>query len=350
MSKLLIYIPTYNRLEKLTLCVSRLLEELSGLEDLVKIYISDNCSTDGTSSYLESIKHPSIQFRSNPINIGLARNLCFAFELSEESEFTWIIGDDEIVLGGALLHLVNAIRDNSEIDMFFINSIAYDEEDKDRVIEQFFENRFTPKRGSGSCKSSVNSVFKCNFQELLDPNIDEVLLGSLMCYAWRSKLVRNVISDDEISFDFSKPRSCYPHTYNFLHCLKPTTPSMHLSYLATANFWHKGVEWGDKGYELVVTQGLGLTLYEALRLGYIDKDREASFFAHYMKIAAKSFETLLDSPDNDFKERLLDFHPQLSEMLLRDWLLMAKKERRGLGPRLKRRGAKLKRFGSRFFS
>jgi glycosyltransferase involved in cell wall biosynthesis len=347
MSKLLIYIPTYNRLENLKYCINRLIKEIAGLEHLVTIYISDNCSTDDTPDFIASLKHPSIKSRHNESNIGLARNLCFAFELSEEAEYTWIIGDDDFVLMGALLHLLNAIRANPEINMFFINTVAYDEENKNKIIKSLELNNFAPKPGSGSTKSNLDYDFKCELRDLLNPKIDEVFMGSLMCYVWRSELVKNIITDEEISFDFSKPRSCYPHTYNFLHCLKPSSPSMHLSYLATANFWHKGVEWGDKGYELVVTQGLGLTLYEAIRLGYVDEDNQASYFAHYMGVATKSFKALLESPGNEFGDRLANFHPQLAEMLIRDWLRTSEEVKKPPKSGLKNSGSGLKMFISR---
>jgi glycosyltransferase involved in cell wall biosynthesis len=317
MKKLLIYIPTYNRIKNLKFSIKRLLHELAGLEDLITIHISDNCSTDGTYNFLTSLKHPSVKFSRNASNVGPARNLCLAFELSAEAEYTWIIGDDDFVLGGALRQLLGTIRGNQNIDFFFLNTLSYDENNKDEVIKSLEENNSIPKLESGYPRSQIHFDFKCELSDLFNPQVDSVFMGALMCYVWRSELVKNIIADEDLSFDLSKPKSCYPHAFNFLHCLKPTSPSMHISYLATVNFWHGGVDWGNKGYDLAVTQGLGIILYEAIRLGYVNEDNRISYFAHYMAKASPAYKRFLENPNDGFQDQLVDFHPQLAEMLLR---------------------------------
>jgi glycosyltransferase involved in cell wall biosynthesis len=51
---LTIFIPTFNRLEKLKKCLNCIKNDLFGYEDQVAVVVSNNASTDGTKEYLDS--------------------------------------------------------------------------------------------------------------------------------------------------------------------------------------------------------------------------------------------------------------------------------------------------------
>ncbi len=72
MVDLTIYIPTYNRLSKLKNCLRAIRYDLKGYEDRVKIFVSNNGSTDGTKEYLNAQKW--IEVRHNAENLGAAAN------------------------------------------------------------------------------------------------------------------------------------------------------------------------------------------------------------------------------------------------------------------------------------
>ena len=317
MKTLLIYIPTYNRLSKLTFCIERLIEELNGFEDHVIVHVSDNCSTDGTPEFLKGIYHPSLSYSSNHENIGLAKNVLKSHDLAELAEFTWAIGDDDIILSGGIAMLLDAIKLYPKTDLFFLNTACLGWAKKPELLQQIISNNFKVHEEWESGKSTIKKDFNCTFKELFNPKIDAVFLGSLMCYAWRSCLVTNRIPAAELSQDFSKPKACYHVVLNYLYCLFPDTQCTHLHTCFTANFWDGGTDWGDEGCDLAVTQGLGIILYEAIRLGYVDEDNRASYFAHYMTIASPSYKRFLEVPGNGFQDRLVDFHSPLAEMLLR---------------------------------
>lgn len=317
MKTLLIYIPTYNRLAKLTFCIERLIEELEGFEDHVVIYVSDNCSTDGTYEFLQGVDHPSLYYSRNHENIGLAKNVLKSHDLAELAEFTWAIGDDDVILSGGISMLLDAIKLYPAADLLFLNTASFSDNNRPELLPQIISNHYRVKDEWGPTKSSIRSDFQCTFKELFDPRIDAVFLGSLMCYAWRSRLVNNRISSTELGQDFSRPKACYHIALNYLYCLSPDTKCSHLHMCFTANFWHGGTDWGDKGLDLAVTQGLGIVLYEAIRLGYVDEYDQASYFAHYMAMASPFYRRFLESPGDGFQDRLVDFHPQLAEMLLR---------------------------------
>jgi len=95
--KLLIYIPTFNRLEKLKNCLKYLKRELcAGAE----VYISNNGSTDGTAEYIDSLDWVTVYHQAT--NIGPKGNFYNGFTLEKKAEYVWLIGDDDYVLPGSI--------------------------------------------------------------------------------------------------------------------------------------------------------------------------------------------------------------------------------------------------------
>lgn len=315
MKKLLIYVPTYNRASKLQLCIERLIAEIDGLEDRVIVHVSDNGSTDGTAELLAGVKHPAVQFSRNQENIGLPRNILKCHDLAHLAEFTWAIGDDDVILAGGVRRLLAAFETYPDSDLFFLNTVAYGEEKKADLLPRIIANGYTVNEAWGPTKSSVKQDFQCTFRELFDPRIDAVFLGSLMCYAWRSSRVSNRIPEQELSKDFSQPKACYHVALNYLYCLPPTAKCSHLHAPFTVNFWHEGVDWGNDGLALAVTQGLGIILYEAIRLGHVGEADRHRYFVHYLNIASKAYKRFLEA--GTFRDRLANFHGELAEMALR---------------------------------
>ncbi len=334
MKTLLIYLPTYNRLPQLRVCLGRLLEEVRGFEKDVVIHVSDNGSTDGTAEYLQGLSHPALQSSRNPTNIGLPKNILKAHDLAGLAEYTWAIGDDDAVLVGAIGRLLHATRTYPKADLFFLNTASFDKQKQKELWLQIVQNGYDVKPEWGPTKSTVREDFEGMVSDLFDPAIDAVLFGSLMCYAWRSASVSNRLRPDELSSDFSKPKACYHVALNYLYCLTPSTTAVHLHKPFTVNFWHGGSDWGNQGHDLAVTQGLGIILYEAIRLGYVDASDQAAYFKHYMTIASDSYKRLLGGIDNEFQTRLREFHPQLAELMLRYGVAALQATPRGLSDKL----------------
>ena len=287
MKSLLIYIPTFNRCESLKLCISRILIETKGLESEILIHISDNNSTDETSKFLETIESEIISVSTNDINIGASLNILKVHELKNLCEYSLIIGDDDYLTGGSLKRLIAFLKANSSVDLFFINTLAYDENLRSEVLEILETNQWNSPPDGGNLKSHINQNFFCTMDELIDPKIDEVLGGSVMCYVFRSALVFNhlngLISDHTFNM-----YSSYPHTLNWIYSFNPKTLSAFLHMPFTINFWHGGKEWGSLGYHRVVSEGLGFLLFELMRLNYIKNENKSIYLNHYIKISKKS--------------------------------------------------------------
>ena len=295
MYKLLIYIPTYNRLEKLKVCLNSVINAISGYENEVAIHVSDNNSSDGTSQFLQSLNisdKVNLKFDRNSTNIGLVKNVVKVFDFDTSNyEFTWIIGDDDYLLKNSIGRLIDAIKSFPTIDFYFLNSIAYNENQVNETLDYLNSNGWEKPHPLGNIKSKFTNSFACDLQSLLKPEIDEVLGGSLMCYAFRSRMVTNKL---DLSKDNSPPFIFYyPHTLNFIYSLTPETQCIHLSDIFTFNFWHKGVEWGFNAYDKIVCEALGHLIFEQYQLNFITEDQFPKIFQHYLNIATPSLKKLI---------------------------------------------------------
>lgn len=292
MKKLLVFIPTYNRVEKLKNSLGALLRQVEGLEDQIAIHVSNNASTDGTLDFLRSLSHPALSFDTNDSNIGGPRNVLKAFGLKDRAHFTWIVGDDDYAINDALRRLVDAIDRNANVDIFFLNTLSVPERYQAEVdIASIGTSRTLARHGVPHSK--IRRDFRCELKDLINPRIDTVFGGAVMCYAFRAERMVDVVTETLVAYDFTQAEACYPHTLNWLYSLRPSSPAMHLHEPFTANVWHSGIEWGSDGFDWVVTHGLGHLFHEALRLGYIAEADRPAYFAHYIAASRASFEKLI---------------------------------------------------------
>ena len=101
---LTISIPTYNRSACLNLLLQSIVSQITSRDaNHIEICIFDNCSTDNTAEVVESFtkKHGYVSYICNDKNIGADNNFIKAF-LAARGKFFWILGDDEVLLDGAI--------------------------------------------------------------------------------------------------------------------------------------------------------------------------------------------------------------------------------------------------------
>jgi glycosyltransferase involved in cell wall biosynthesis len=114
MSELLsICIPTYNRSNYLHDLLEGLVSELQKSPTAaseVRVYISDNASTDSTEKAVSSFfdRWP-ILYHQNRVNIGGDRNFARMIGRAKGTYF-WLLGDDECLVPGCLEPLLNLLR------------------------------------------------------------------------------------------------------------------------------------------------------------------------------------------------------------------------------------------------
>lgn len=120
MSKLGIYIPTYNRKEELRACLESFIEQLKLYN--FPIFISDNNSTDGTEKMVREMRraYPYIFYKKNKSKLGntYASNVISVLKMGD-TEFVWLFGDDDLIEEEAIDTIADNLKDN---DFLQINS------------------------------------------------------------------------------------------------------------------------------------------------------------------------------------------------------------------------------------
>ena len=118
-----ICIPTYNRINQLDNCLNSILISKKNVDDFnFEICISDNNSKENTEEIIQKYnKELKIKFNRNKKNFGFAINAIKTVSMAQ-GEFSWMIGDDDLILPQTLLKLKNLLQNNSDNDYFFINS------------------------------------------------------------------------------------------------------------------------------------------------------------------------------------------------------------------------------------
>lgn len=119
MTKLAILIPTYNRKDALLRNILSIIESihLLGAMDTVRIYISDNASTDGTSLEIHRLINTSdvrIDLFTQKNNLGSISNFQFLIQ-NAEAEYFMLLGDDDYFDVGYLEKVIDYIKSNSGI-------------------------------------------------------------------------------------------------------------------------------------------------------------------------------------------------------------------------------------------
>lgn len=110
--KLTIAIPTFNRKDVLRQCINSILPQMT---DQVELYISDNCSTDGTEQLFEKqFVDKNIIYSRNDINIGPDKNFLKCYENSR-GEYIHLLSDDDLMLPGTIAFLLDCIKEKPSL-------------------------------------------------------------------------------------------------------------------------------------------------------------------------------------------------------------------------------------------
>jgi hypothetical protein len=115
-------IPTYNRAHLLRVALQALLPQVKQAGNLVEVWVSDNASPDNTPEVVEASRSLGpLRYSRNASNLGYHGN---TVKLSTElatGEYVWVLGDDDVLMPGALRRILDALQANREIDSFYLN-------------------------------------------------------------------------------------------------------------------------------------------------------------------------------------------------------------------------------------
>ena len=195
-----ICIPTYNRPESLINCLNSLAKQK---EKNFEVCISDNCSKKNIKKIISPYKKKlNIRFKKNKKNLGFALNLLNVSSMAR-GEYIWFIGDDDLLIPGAIKHLIKLLKKNNTFDFFWINTFYLNA----RYLSNFkkpFDIKKLPKKMVSHSKLKKDK--KILFFDLIDPKISfDFLLGIFVCVFKRDKWNKNLdVIDQKLMKD---PRS-----------------------------------------------------------------------------------------------------------------------------------------------
>ncbi len=254
-----IYIPTYNRADKLISTLSALVQQIIASNGKAELIISDNNSNDMTEHTVRKYSEICpLRLYKNESNIGAAKNAILGWNEYAEGEFTWIIGDDDIPRYDAVDRILGIIEKNHDIDYIFVNCSTRDDSEWTSHNNVLSPDDF-PDLLPAKC-NDLNEYPVDNWNDLINKDIDDVFLGALMCSVVRTELVRNIVATDEIDNEaYSSLLATYPQAVALSRCM-PGKKAYYLGYPCTITFW------GDREWNSYIPLIVVLRLSELIDL------------------------------------------------------------------------------------
>lgn len=127
----------YNRKEYVEKAVESIEKQLSEEDELL---ISDDCSTDGTSEFIDALseKYKNIKVFHQSENLGVDKNMTFLFDNAKNDIFI-ICDSDDISLDGRVETITKELEENNKISVIYSNGEVIDETGK-IVANDFFKS------------------------------------------------------------------------------------------------------------------------------------------------------------------------------------------------------------------
>lgn len=131
----------YNRKEYIEKAVESIEKQLSEEDELL---ISDDCSTDGTSEFIDALseKYKNIKVFHQSENLGVDKNMTFLFDNAKNDIFI-ICDSDDISLDGRVETITKELEENNKISVIYSNGEVIDETGK--IISNDFLNLLDKK-------------------------------------------------------------------------------------------------------------------------------------------------------------------------------------------------------------
>lgn len=212
-----ICIPTYNRAVCLSHCLDSIKHNFKIHTLPYEVCISDNCSVDNTKEIVRKYQdHIHIRYECQKSNVGRANNYIKAVHMAK-GEFVWLLGDDDLLLPGALLKMLGFIEKYGDVDFFYVNSYCADRRDN-LLLSQPLNPIAIAKKAPPFSPSKMDQ--ELGFIDLINPKISPDFLGGMFMSVfrksnWTSKakiLNENAVNDQR---QFSHFDNTFPHVKIF---------------------------------------------------------------------------------------------------------------------------------------
>ncbi|HID98217.1 MAG TPA: glycosyltransferase family 2 protein, partial [Thermodesulfobacteriaceae bacterium] len=120
-------IPTYNRADGyLRKCLA---SALGQTYENLEVIVSDNCSTDGTSSLLQGMSDPRLRYIRHDRNIGPANNFNYCLEQARGAYFL-LLHDDDLIDRDFVQVCIEAAEGNTDLGIIRTGTRVIDQTGK----------------------------------------------------------------------------------------------------------------------------------------------------------------------------------------------------------------------------
>lgn len=118
-----ICIPTYNRVNYLEDALNSIIPQV---DSSIEVIISDNASTDSTSTIVQRFQKlcPYIKYCRNNENLGTDKNILISIQRAQ-GEYAFLFSDDDILLEGSLPYIKSLIDKYENLSLIYLNFYGF---------------------------------------------------------------------------------------------------------------------------------------------------------------------------------------------------------------------------------
>jgi len=288
-----ICIPTYNRAHLLESALYSLAPQVKAASPDVELIVSDNCSTDNTQEIVERAREwGPIRYYRNTQNEGAARNILRLTNELASGEFAWILCDDDLVRPDGVGSVLTVLKAYPDVDYIFVN-VSPKHHNERHALSGLISGADFPELLPTKARNLEDRYVE-RWEEMIDPDIDEVFLGSAMCSVFRlSCWMEHQLELDINDEVFSSLDQTYPHAVILAHTMRGRK-AYYIGYPHIITFFGKQ-EW--LGYlPLIITVRLQELLDLYRHLG-IEKERVERCRQFLLSYSIGSLQAILRDPN-----------------------------------------------------
>lgn len=228
MKKLGISIPNYNRIKKLERLLLELINQILNCEltSTVQICVRDDCSVQDPTDLIGRLmlKYPEIdiKYHRNSVNQGMDENFLGSV-LMADSEYSWIIGNDDIPTHDGISMVLDYLNNNKNVD-FIVT--PFDVHNNQGIVTSTVYPLLNNKNIAYNC-----SNYDEREQLFLNVRNNAGIFGFLSSVVFRRELWVNSYKDFE-----EKMRSIFIQVYLNLNAIFNGATYHYLNYKIIKNF------------------------------------------------------------------------------------------------------------------
>jgi FkbM family methyltransferase len=254
--RLSVCISTYNRAEWLTTALRNLERLYPAPIPGVEFVVCDNASTDHTPEVVRPyLTRPDVVYRRNPENVGMLGNLRETSRATS-GDYIWILGDDDLVLPGAVERVLDAIETHPDASLVYLN-YAFTRIDDARTVtdfDQFFAEATPIVPSESDLVGPIREICAQN----------ENFFTAIYTLVFKREHGLRAYDQDTSGRPFSTMLTCIPTTHYVLHNMMEekgvwlgapqVVVNMNVSWMRYAPLWI--LERIPEVYEVALAKGV----------------------------------------------------------------------------------------------